>query len=335
MIYCLIILMLMMFLFTLFKLRQHRLKLICYPLIIILFLSAFLTISYFFKFFNLALTISFFIILYMSIIFLNIGHKISITYFTLLLSCISITLGIAILMKEYKYLAFILAFLIFILSENKQTYLRKSYEDSCNEYQQKILNKQIEEVQGIYLKMRGWRHDYHNHLQSIKAYLSLQEYQEAIKYLNDLEVDLKDVNALVETGNVDLDAIINAKLSVAIDHKIKLNYKINVPSKLTISNIDLCVLLGNLVDNAVEACDKTTDKFMRLYIGLFKNQLYISVTNSTNEVVRKFDNEYITTKRGNHGHGLKRINNIVAKYDGFINRKNEPGVFVTEVMLPL
>lgn len=75
--------------------------------------------------------------------------------------------------------------------------------------------------------------------------------------------------------------------------------------------------------------------FIRLYIGQFKEQLYISVSNATNETVRKLDEEYITHKRGNHGHGLKRINLIVEKYDGFINRKNEAGVFVTEIMLPL
>lgn len=66
-----------------------------------------------------------------------------------------------------------------------------------------------------------------------------------------------------------------------------------------------------------------------------REQLYISVSNATNETVRKLDEEYITHKRGNHGHGLKRINLIVEKYDGFINRKNEAGVFVTEIMLPL
>ena len=51
--------------------------------------------------------------------------------------------------------------------------------------------------------------------------------------------------------------------------------------------------------------------------------------------LRMLDEEYITPKRGNHGNGLKRINNIVDKYDGYINRKNEPGVFVTEIMLPI
>ena len=77
------------------------------------------------------------------------------------------------------------------------------------------------------------------------------------------------------------------------------------------------------------------EQFLRLYIAPLKQQLYVSVSNATKEVVRKLDEEYISTKRGDHGHGLKRIDNIVAKYDGFINRKNEPGVFVTEVMLPL
>ena len=116
-----------------------------------------------------------------------------------------------------------------------------------------------------------------------------------------------------------------------------MDYKATVPEELTVSDIDLCVVIGNLIDNAVEACEKVEaeKRFIRLYIGILRRQLYLSVSNATNEVVRKFDEEYITTKRGNHGHGLKRINNIVDKYDGYINRKNEPGVFVTEIMLPL
>ena len=109
-----------------------------------------------------------------------------------------------------------------------------------------------------------------------------------------------------------------------------------MPSQLTVADLDLCVILGNLIDNAMEACEAlTSDRFIRLYIGVFKQQLYISVANATAEVVRKMDDEYITHKRGNHGHGLLRINREVEKYGGYINRKNEPGIFVTEIMLPL
>lgn len=97
------------------------------------------------------------------------------------------------------------------------------------------------------------------------------------------------------------------------------------------------LLRGSSFDNAVEACERVEPdaQFIRLYIGVLRKQLYLSVSNATNELVRKLDEEYISAKRGNHGHGLKRINHIVEKYNGYINRKNEPGVFVTEIMLPL
>jgi hypothetical protein len=76
-------------------------------------------------------------------------------------------------------------------------------------------------------------------------------------------------------------------------------------------------------------------RFLRVYMCVQKQQLYISVSNATNEVIRKLDREYITNKRGNHGHGLRRINLIVEKHQGYINRQNEPGVFATEIMLPM
>ena len=214
--------------------------------------------------------------------------------------------------------------------------LLDTYETSSTRYQNKLLKNQVDEVQNIYMTMRGWRHDYHNHLQSLKAKLNKNQIDESIEYLNELEKDLDDIHQIVETGNINIDAILNSKLSLAIAHDIDVNVKVVIPKDLPINNIDCCVLLGNLIDNAIEACEKVEyHPFIRLYIGLFKKQLYISITNATNEMVRKFDEEYITTKRGNHGHGLKRINNVVEKYHGYINRKNEPGVFVTEIMLPM
>ena len=231
----------------------------------------------------------------------------------------------------------VLMTLAFFLAENNQRFLRRSYEESMVEYQNQVMKKQVEEVQNLYLTMRGWRHDYHNHLQALKAQLSMGQTELAQQYLGKLEQDLDGIRQMVESGNVSLDAILNSKLSYAQKKEIALNYKATVPQRLTVSDIDLCVLIGNLIDNAVESCEKlpVEKRFIRLYIGVFREQLYISVTNATGEVVRRLDEEYITTKRGNHGHGLKRINNTVEKYGGFINRKNEPGVFATEVMLPL
>lgn len=241
-------------------------------------------------------------------------------------------------LQSSMWINYILSTSVLLLSHNNQIFMKKSYEESVADYQFKNIQKHVEEVQSIYMTMRGWRHDYHNHMQTLKAHIAMGHYDLVDEYLNELENDLDEVDMIVKSGNVNLDAILNSKLSLAQDKQIDINCKVSVPEKLKITDIDLCVLLGNLCDNAVESCEnmaESENKFIRLYIGIFKKQLYISVTNSTKELVRKFDHEYITNKRGNHGHGLKRIDNIVNKYDGFISRKNEPGVFVTEIMLPL
>ena len=216
-------------------------------------------------------------------------------------------------------------------------FFSKKLEERTIAYQNKLLEKQVQEVQNIYMTMRGWRHDYHNHLQAMKAYVQMGQVEKLNEYLKLLEDDLDQVNQLIESGNVNLDAILNSKISLALKHGIEVEYKATCPEQLSVSDIDLCALIGNLIDNAVEACEAMGEgkQFIRLYIGIMKQQLYISITNSTKETVRKLDQDYISQKRGNHGHGLKRINLVVEKYGGYINRQNEPGVFVTEIMLPI
>ncbi len=80
---------------------------------------------------------------------------------------------------------------------------------------------------------------------------------------------------------------------------------------------------------------KKEDRFIRIYIDIIKKQLYISVINSMEEPVRRSGAQYLSTKQGMHGFGLLRIDSIVARYHGYINRQSEPGVFATEVTLPL
>jgi two-component system sensor histidine kinase AgrC len=205
-------------------------------------------------------------------------------------------------------------------------------------YQNDLITKHYDEVQNIYKQMRGWRHDYHNHIQTMKAHITLNQISELEQYLGKLDMDLTTVDTVLKTGNIMIDAILNSKISLAKSKKININAKAIVPNKISISEIGLCVIIGNLIDNATEACMKLENeeaRFIRVYIGILKNQLYISVSNSVGGEVKKINKEYITTKDNNHGFGIKRINAIVNKYDGYVNRQNEPGVFATEIMLPL
>lgn len=205
-------------------------------------------------------------------------------------------------------------------------------------YQVEVMSRQVQEVNEIYVTMRGWRHDYHNHLQKLKAHLAMGQVKEAERYLNELEGDLDGIKVKYVTGNVSLDAILNSKLSIAEKEKIRVSCKAEIEENLSIGDIDLCVILGNLIDNAVEACrnmPEGAERFLRIYLCIRKQQLYVAVTNSTGELVRKLDAAYVSNKRGDHGHGLKRVDLVVEKYDGYVRRANEPGVFSTEIMLPL
>jgi sensor histidine kinase regulating citrate/malate metabolism len=133
-----------------------------------------------------------------------------------------------------------------------------------------------------------------------------------------------------------VDAILNSKISLAQGKKIEVNAKAKVPPDLKISVIDLCVIIGNLIDNAIEACVKLDEnkRRVRIYVGIFKSYLYISVANTMSGRIDRAA-KYTSSKGANHGFGLMRIDKIAEKYGGHVNRQHENEAFATEVMLPL
>lgn len=208
-------------------------------------------------------------------------------------------------------------------------------------YQSDLLERHCEEVQNMYRQTRGWRHDYHNHIQAMKAQLSMGQLEELESYLNELDADLTTVDTVVKTGNVMVDAILNSKLSLANSRHILVEAKAIVPEKLdqSVSEVDLCLIIGNLMDNAMEAClklENQEERFIRVYIDVLKGQLYIYVMNAVGERLRRIGGGYVSTKSsGGHGFGLMRIDRVVNRYHGYLERQDEEGVFVTEIMLPL
>lgn len=198
-------------------------------------------------------------------------------------------------------------------------------------FQSDLIAKQTAEIQNMYRQMQEWRHDYRNHIQNMKSQLSNQS--ELEQYLDDLADDLTQSDTSVKTGNIMADAVLNSKLSVAESRGIRLNVKAHIPP-LPMSDVDLCSVLGNLLDNAIEACAQCEEPFLRIYIDKIKGQFYLSVQNSAKEV-RRNKGVFCSTKSGEHGFGLFRIDRIAKKYGGYVNRQFEEGVFATELMIPL
>lgn len=205
--------------------------------------------------------------------------------------------------------------------------------------QEKTLKEHAEEVENIYQQMRGWRHDYKNHLQTMKAYIELDQVENLTAYLSELDEDLVAIDVNFRTGNTMADAILNSKFSLAKARDIRLTAKAEVPAQLVMSNVELGTILGNLLSNAIEACEGIPEeslRFIRVYIAPVQQQLYVSITNSMEGRARQEGSIFLTTKQASgHGFGLKRIDATVKKYGGYVNRQQEEGVFATEIFLPL
>ncbi len=213
----------------------------------------------------------------------------------------------------------------------------RSIDKRISSYQQELIEKHCEEVQNIYNTMRGWRHDYRNHIAVMQSDLKTGKLDALEKYLGELNIDLNTVDTVVKTGNVTVDAILNSKLALAQNKSIRTDVTASVP-ETDITDVELCVIIGNLLDNAMEAClkiENEADRFIRVYIGLFKEQFYISVTNAMTGTPKRVGKIYKTTKGEDHGFGLMRIDGIVKKYGGYLKREHEEGVFGTEIMLPV
>lgn len=200
--------------------------------------------------------------------------------------------------------------------------------------QQQELDEYVVEVEAIYDRLRGIRHDYRNHLQVIDAYANQSDLTALRDYLKLLTNELNQVDTLIRTGNTLMDALVNTKLTRAVSAGVEVKAEAIAPDKLNIPSTDLAIILGNLLNNAIEATLKQQGGArIRLYIAPIKNNLYISMMNTMDHAPLPW---YRSLKRPNRqGYGLRRIDAAVQANHGIVNRQWEEGVFVTEVTLPL
>lgn len=204
--------------------------------------------------------------------------------------------------------------------------------------QQKALDDYATEVEAVYRQLRGIRHDYRNHLQVMEAFTRTQQLEELGQYIRQLTNELNQVDTIIRTGNTMIDALVNTKLTRAQEAGVVLNATAIAPHELPIEDVDLAIIIGNLLNNAVEATtmhlsNQGMTPFIRLYIAPMKSNLYISVTNS---MLKNPQARFMSLKGvSRQGYGLRRIDQTVEKNKGHVNRQWEEGVFVTEITLPL
>ena len=204
------------------------------------------------------------------------------------------------------------------------------------EQQIRMYANQFDIINQTRQNIQSFRHDMKNHLSLLSIFLANNEHEKAADYIKSLNEVLENEREYVKTGNIEIDSILNYKLEQA-ERSIgcKTDIQIDVPDQSFMSGFDLNVLLGNLLDNALEAVSKAEDKFLDIRIRYTKGILYISIYNTFDGNISIKDNRLSSTKKniGNHGVGLENIKKIVEKYEGTINIEHNSHLFKADLIL--
>ena len=184
-------------------------------------------------------------------------------------------------------------------------------------------------------ELRRFRHDYKNHMIVVNAYLERGKIDEAREYLNLLNNSINGVLNKIKTGNFVSDAILNSKAVTAAKSSIEFSFNGMIPSK-GITDEDLCTILSNLIDNAIEACEKIPDKkVIDIESGISNGFFILSVSNPTgNKIINP---KLKTTKKDkkNHGIGLKNVERALKKYNGVMTADISENTFTADIRAEL
>jgi len=196
-----------------------------------------------------------------------------------------------------------------------------------------LMQESVENIKTI-------RHDMKLHLAIARDYTARGKANDATDYLDGLLGDIEKKEVYSNTKNTAFDSIINYKLNDAKQENIKLDIRLLIPPALNMEVADVVTILGNLLDNAIEANAKAEDKVIKLDIEYSKESLFIHVENTFDGVVKyaqgKSGAEKIITTRkdsDNHGYGLKNIRNSVEKYNGHVDISHDNNIFSVGVLL--
>lgn len=225
--------------------------------------------------------------------------------------------------------------LVFVLYERQMKFFSEANKKKVLEVQNDYYQKQLEYMMSAENATKRLRHDMKNHLVSISALAQENEDEVVVDYVDDLYRVFSPGNGTVSTGHVVIDSMLNNKIMLAAEQGIKLQADVAIPKKIAIGDVDLTILLGNLLDNAIENFDKEAGEDIGLELRFDKGRLFITCENPYKGMRKRKSNLYDTSKanKKNHGYGLSNICNVVEKYNGEIKIQDENNIFCVELLL--
>lgn len=239
------------------------------------------------------------------------------------------------LMFTFLLLMFdIVIFKLYVMNQEGKLLERERQEYAL---QVKMYDRQVNERKAMMGDVRRVKHDIKNSIIYLQRLMKSNP-EEAAEYLNNyMETNLENIQEFSNSGNLPVDALMNYKNMIANKKDIRINLEIQIPEEIPYKASDICVILGNLLDNAIEATERGYEnREIDVRISYKKGKLKIYVKNPLIEKVEKNrEGKFISNKKDkqNHGIGLSSIKRIVESYDGYIEIKTDNKEFEVNILI--
>ncbi len=192
------------------------------------------------------------------------------------------------------------------------------------------ISEKVEESQRI-------KHDIRHHLRTLSTLAAKAQQEELIKYLGEVTELNTGTDHIAIAENPELDALLHYYYSLAKEHNIALTFRLELPGEVPFPIAELCTILGNLLENAFEACIRQQDENKFVFIGgkIMGNRIIFAVDNSFDGTLKKHRSLFLSSKRPGPGIGIESVKATVKRYDGIINIKPQGNRFQVELGLPI
>lgn len=258
-------------------------------------------------------------------------------YLMTLIENISADLLNMLVLADFVFLNFFIALLVYIYQlaltqqENEDLQARAKLLE--------LETAQYDNLMSTTESLRAIKHDIHHHLSTIYSLIDHNESERLTDYLNEYQTHFDLDYTAASTGNIVIDSILSVKLYHARQQHTRLDYSIALPEHFPFTDVELSALLGNLFDNALEACRliPENERFITFQIRQQENMLLIHMENAFDGIIKETPAHQILSRKSepNHGIGLKRVTALVEEAGGFINIRHKEQLFTVHIMMPL
>lgn len=202
-----------------------------------------------------------------------------------------------------------------------------------------LLESNYQALYKAYDENRMLAHDFKNHILAINQLIQEGRNEEALEYITTYNNETLKVNRRIESGCKIIDIIVNCKIAEAVEKEINFTYEIESIGEIDIPDIDVCTLLANLLDNAIEANEQIGDGNRWIYLKIKRknDMLLIWVENLIAKGLINKDNFFETSKENKifHGLGIKSIDNVIQKYGGYKEFDIQENKFQIYISIPI